>query len=63
MNGVGMVFSQAIGAGLLPRLRLSKNPDTGKAGAAIDWFNGQDFANSPVTKTHTYVITLFTLPF
>lgn len=41
----------------LPVCGVVQNPDTGKAGAAIDWFNGQDFANSPVAKTHTYVIT------
>ncbi|KGO53540.1 Glycoside hydrolase family 3 [Penicillium expansum] len=49
----------------LPVCVVVQNPDTGKAGAAIDWFNGQDFANAPVAKTHTddlYYMSFGTVP-
>lgn len=37
----------------LPVCEVVQNPDTGRSGAAIDWFNGQDFMNPPVARTHT----------
>ncbi|KAJ5374231.1 hypothetical protein N7517_006237 [Penicillium concentricum] len=49
----------------LPVCEVVRNPDTGRTGAAIDWFNGQDFVNPPVAKSHTddlYFMSFGTVP-
>ncbi|GKZ27614.1 hypothetical protein AbraIFM66951_005604 [Aspergillus brasiliensis] len=34
-------------------LTVTRNPDTGGQGAAIDWFNGHDVSGQPTETTHT----------
>ncbi|GLB05369.1 hypothetical protein AtubIFM57258_000649 [Aspergillus tubingensis] len=36
----------------LPVCMIAKDPDTGASGAAIDWYNSQDWTGSPAATTH-----------
>jgi beta-glucosidase len=36
----------------LPVCQVATDPDTGMAGAAVDWFNGEDISGEPVVTTH-----------
>ncbi|KAL3468851.1 periplasmic beta-glucosidase precursor [Aspergillus californicus] len=49
----------------LPVCLVATNPDTGRAGAAVDWFNGHDLTGGPVVTTHTddlYYMSFGTVP-
>jgi beta-glucosidase len=36
----------------LPVCQVATDPDTGKVGAAVDWFNGEYMSGKPVVTTH-----------
>ncbi|KAJ6054466.1 periplasmic beta-glucosidase precursor [Penicillium canescens] len=49
----------------LPVCQVATNPDTGKSGAAIDWYNGNDLTVQPALTTHTddlYYMSFGTVP-
>ncbi|KAI2979258.1 Fungal specific transcription factor domain family protein [Aspergillus niger] len=64
--GTEIVFAEGARVNrYLPLCKIARDPDTGKVGAAVDWFNGHDLTGGPVVTTHIddlYYMSFGTVP-